>query len=64
MTDELTPETVRAAVDRYFYWIGRGIRLDGQAIECEGINVFQFDQTGKIINLRGFWNPAQMRVIR
>jgi hypothetical protein len=29
-------------------------------IELEGINFFQFDRAGKITNLVGFWNPADM----
>lgn len=43
------------------YWIGRGTQKDGQRVRFEGINHFWFDAEGKIVNLRGFWNPAHIR---
>jgi steroid Delta-isomerase len=42
------------------YWVGRGTQHDGQQVRFEGINYFCFDADGKIVNLRGFWNPANI----
>lgn len=39
-------------------WTGRGVTKDNQSLKFEGINFFEFDETGKIIKLVGFWNPA------
>jgi steroid Delta-isomerase len=41
-------------------WNGRGITKDKRSLKFEGINFFEFDETGKINNLVGFWNPADM----
>jgi steroid Delta-isomerase len=41
-------------------WNGRGVMKDGRSVKFEGINFFQFDETGKIVNLIGFWNPADL----
>ena len=41
-------------------WIGRGVTKEGKSIKFEGINFFEFDETGKIKNLVGFWNPDDM----
>ncbi|MDJ0592042.1 MAG: nuclear transport factor 2 family protein [Pleurocapsa sp. MO_226.B13] len=41
-------------------WIGRGVTTEGNSVKFEGINFFEFDETGKITNLVGFWNPAEM----
>ena len=41
-------------------WTGRGITKDNRSLEFEGINFFEFDETGKITNLVGFWNPENM----
>lgn len=41
-------------------WIGRGVTKDDQSVKFEGINFFEFDENGKIANLVGFWNPADM----
>jgi steroid Delta-isomerase len=43
------------------YWVGRGIQKDGERVQFEGINHFRFDEDGKIVHLRGFWNPANIR---
>lgn len=43
------------------YWVGRGTQKDGQRIQFEGINHFCFDVEGKIVSLRGFWNPTNIR---
>jgi steroid Delta-isomerase len=44
------------------YWEASGKRKDGKTVRFEGINHFRFDESGKIVLLRGFWNPANMRV--
>ncbi len=43
------------------YWAGKGVQKDGQQVRFEGINHFCFDTDGKIVTLRGFWNPANIR---
>lgn len=43
------------------YWVGQGTQQDGQCVRFEGINHFHFDADGKIVNLRGFWNPVNIR---
>lgn len=45
-------------------WNGQGVMKDGRSVKFEGINFFQFDETGKIVNLTGFWNPADMVEVR
>ena len=40
-------------------WTGRGLTKEGKQIRFEGINVFEFDGNGKIINLKGYWNPDE-----
>jgi steroid Delta-isomerase len=44
------------------YWVGRGSQKDGQAVRFEGINHFRFDADAKIVHLRGFWNPENIRL--
>ena len=41
-------------------WTGRGLTKDNRSLKFEGINFFEFDETGKITNLVGFWNPEDM----
>jgi steroid Delta-isomerase len=43
------------------YWVGQGTQQNGQNVRFEGINHFRFDADEKIVNLRGFWNPANIR---
>ena len=43
-------------------WTGKGTTKDGKQVRFEGINVFKFDREGKIINLKGYWNPDEMVV--
>ena len=38
-------------------WEGRGVTLDGIEVTFEGINHFQFNDSGKITQLRGFFSP-------
>lgn len=45
-------------------WNGQGVMKDGRSVKFEGINFFQFNETGKIVNLIGFWNPADMVEVR
>ena len=51
-----------SAVDRRAAakWTGRGVTKDNRSVQFEGINFFEFDENGKILNLIGFWNPADM----
>jgi len=41
-------------------WTGKGISKQGRKVRFEGIDVFQVDETGKIVTLHAFWNPAEM----
>jgi steroid Delta-isomerase len=45
-------------------WNGQGVMKDGRFVKFEGINFFQFNETGKIVKLVGFWNPADMVEVR
>jgi steroid Delta-isomerase len=36
------------------HWTGQGILQDGRAVSFEGINVFEFDATGKVTKLEGY----------
>ncbi|MEO1297457.1 MAG: nuclear transport factor 2 family protein [Cyanobacteria bacterium J06636_16] len=38
-------------------WTGRAITHDDQSLSFEGIDLFEFNETGKITLLRGFWTP-------
>ena len=43
------------------YWEGEGIQTNGDVLRFEGVNQFRFNAQGKIVSLRGFWDPNQMR---
>ena len=38
-------------------WQGRGTTADGAEVTFDGIDLFEFDDDGKITLLRGFWTP-------
>ncbi|MEM8780100.1 MAG: nuclear transport factor 2 family protein [Cyanobacteria bacterium P01_G01_bin.49] len=52
----ISVDSLRAAAK----WTGRGVTKDGKSVQFEGINFFEFNNEGKIVNLVGFWNPADM----
>lgn len=39
------------------HWEGRGTTPDGQEVAFEGVNLFTFDDEGRITELRGFFAP-------
>ncbi|HKO60637.1 MAG TPA: nuclear transport factor 2 family protein [Pyrinomonadaceae bacterium] len=41
-------------------WTGRGTSRAGKDVKFEGIDVFEFNEAGKIQTLRAYWNPAVM----
>ena len=41
-------------------WTGRGTSKAGKSVKFEGIDVFEFNEAGKIQTLRAYWNPAEM----
>lgn len=41
-------------------WTGRGTSKAGKDVKFEGIDVFEFNETGKIRTLHAYWNPAEM----
>jgi steroid Delta-isomerase len=43
------------------HWTGRGTTPQGQRMRFEGINVFEFDANGKIVSLKGYWSPSEMK---
>ncbi|MEM9188488.1 MAG: nuclear transport factor 2 family protein, partial [Myxococcota bacterium] len=38
-------------------WVGRGQATDGTEVSFRGVNVFEFDEEGRIHRLQGYWNP-------
>ena len=38
-------------------WTGRGLTKEGKRVRFEGINIFEFNGEGQIINLKGYWSP-------
>jgi steroid Delta-isomerase len=60
-TVELTPEFVHiTGNEAVIKWTGRGVGRNDRAVEFEGINLVEFNDSGKIQALRGYWNPAKM----
>ncbi|AFY57723.1 SnoaL-like polyketide cyclase [Rivularia sp. PCC 7116] len=41
-------------------WTGRGLTKEGKQVRFEGINIFNFNSDGKIVNLKGYWSPDEM----
>jgi len=41
-------------------WTGRGTSKAGKDVKFEGIDVFEFNEAGKIQTLHAYWNPAEM----
>ena len=41
-------------------WTGRGTSKAGKDVKFEGIDVFEFNEAGKIKTLHAYWNPAEM----
>ena len=41
-------------------WTGKGITKEGKQVRFEGINVFEFNNDGQIVNLKGYWNPDEI----
>ncbi len=39
-------------------WTGRGRGRNGHSVEFQGIDVFEFDQEGKILSLKAYWDAA------
>lgn len=41
-------------------WTGRGLTKEGKRVRFEGINIFEFNSEGQIINLKGYWSPDEI----
>jgi steroid Delta-isomerase len=41
-------------------WTGRGVGKNGRRVTFEGIDVFKFNDDGKIQTIWAYWNPAAM----
>jgi steroid delta-isomerase len=39
-------------------WTGKGVSHSGKSVVFEGIDVLDFDDAGKIVLVRAFWDPA------
>ncbi|AFL87411.1 ketosteroid isomerase-like protein [Terriglobus roseus DSM 18391] len=39
-------------------WTGKGIAHNGKSATFEGIDVLDFNEDGKIVQARAFWDPA------
>lgn len=39
-------------------WKGRGVGKNGCEVTFEGIDMFEFNDAGKIQSMRAYWNPA------
>jgi ketosteroid isomerase-like protein len=42
------------------YFRARCVAHEGQAVEADGIDLFEFDPLGKIRRLAGYWDPATL----
>ncbi|HEX8708675.1 MAG TPA: nuclear transport factor 2 family protein [Pyrinomonadaceae bacterium] len=41
-------------------WSGRGTGKNGRDVRFEGIDIFEFNEEGKIKTIRAYWNPAEV----
>ena len=41
-------------------WTGKAVTKEGKRVRFEGINIFKFDEEGKIINLKGYGRPDEI----
>lgn len=41
-------------------WQGEGIGHNGRSVRFAGIDVFEVDAQGKIVQMWGYWNPAAL----
>jgi steroid delta-isomerase len=41
-------------------WTGRGVGKNDREVSFEGIDVFEFNDAGKIQTMWAYWNPAAM----
>lgn len=61
----LYPEFIQVCGNRASAkWIGRGRMKNGQRVEFEGVNVWEFAPDGRIQKLMGYWDPSQMREVK
>ncbi|MEL6162050.1 MAG: nuclear transport factor 2 family protein [Cyanobacteria bacterium J06627_32] len=45
-------------------WTGRGITNEGQRVEFDGINFWEFAENGQVKKLVGYWSPSNMREVK
>jgi len=38
-------------------WTGHAVAPNGKEVDFAGIDIIDCDETGKIVNVRAFWNP-------
>ncbi len=41
-------------------WTGKGLNKEGKQVRFEGINIFNFNSDGEIVNLKGYWSPDEI----
>ena len=44
-------------------WTGSGTGRNGKQVRFEGIDVFECDDTGKIVQVRVFWDPKPVMAV-
>jgi steroid delta-isomerase len=45
-------------------WTVHGMGHNDRAVQCEGIDLFEINPSGKIQTLRGYWNPASLAAVQ
>ncbi|MEO1635843.1 MAG: nuclear transport factor 2 family protein [Cyanobacteria bacterium J06631_9] len=45
-------------------WTGRGITNEGQRVEFDGINFWEFAENEQVKKLVGYWSPSNMREVK
>src|SRR4029079_17269129 len=41
-------------------WSGRGLGKNGKSYTFEGIDVFECDESGRIVRLEAYWDPSKL----
>jgi steroid Delta-isomerase len=44
-------------------WVGKGVGHNGKPVSCEGIDVIDCNEAGKIVLVRAFWDPAPVMAV-
>ena len=44
-------------------WTGEGVAHNGKSVSFEGVDVIDCDESGKIVQVRAFWNPTPVMAV-